>query len=120
MNLEYSMPFDITVSRKEFILALKQVKKFNKGKKPFELVLKLAGDILIIESPLTIQRVAATGMADIKITLPGRVILRMIGDYSRGDTIRFIYEGSVLKIDGLSIPCGREGYSEDSCKYQQI
>jgi hypothetical protein len=99
------MNFDLSVSREEFDNALKQVKKANKGKKPFDLVLEHDGATLLLVTPLVTLPVSATGSADVKISLLGQVMVRMHGTFPSVESLRFCLNGSSLKIDRLTIPC---------------
>lgn len=99
------MAFDITVSREEFDLALKQVKKFNKGKKPFDLIMKFDGTALLLETPMATFSASGTGIADVCIVLPGRMMILMQGTFPTSDTLAFRLDGASLKIDRLTIPC---------------
>lgn len=99
------MNFEICVSREEFDLALKQGKKFNKGKKPFDLALRFDGTSLLLETPMATLAASASGTADVRILLPGRMMLLMQGTFPSIDLLRFCLNGSSLKIERLTIPC---------------
>lgn len=99
------MNFDLKVSREDFDHALKQVKKVNKGKKPFDFVLEYDGASLLLVTPCAILQVPATGSADVKICLPGQVMARMQGTFSKVEFLHFCLSGSALKIDRLTMPC---------------
>lgn len=99
------MAFDITVLSEEFDLALKQAKKFNKGKKPFDLILRFDGTALLLETPMATFSASGTGMADVSIVLPSRMMILMQGTFPTSETLSFRLVGSSLKIDRLTIPC---------------
>jgi hypothetical protein len=99
------MHFDITVSREEFDNALKQVKKNNKGKKPFDLILKFEGTSLLLETPMATFSASGTGSTDVGILLAGRMMILMQGTFPSVDSLHFRLEGSSLKIERLTIPC---------------
>lgn len=99
------MNFEIDASREEFDHALKQVKKANKGKKPFDLVLEFDGASLLLDTPLVTLPVSATGSADVKIGLPGQVMVRMQGTFPSVESLHFSLNGASLKIDRLTMPC---------------
>lgn len=99
------MNFDLNVLREEFDNALNQIKKANKGKKPFDFVFAYDGVSVILDTPFATIPIAATGSADVKIGLPGQVMVRMQGTFPATESIRFLLNGSSLKIDRLTIPC---------------
>jgi hypothetical protein len=99
------MYFDITVSREGFDLALKQVKKFNKGKKPFDIILKFDGSSLLLETPMATFAAMATGTSDVRIVLPGRMMILMQGTFPSIDSLTFYLKGTSLTIERLTIPC---------------
>jgi hypothetical protein len=99
------MKFEIDASREEFDNALKLVKKANKGKKPFDLVLEFDGASLLLDTPLVTLPVSATGSADVKIGLPGQMMVRLYGTFPAVESLRFCLNGSSLKIDRLTMPC---------------
>jgi hypothetical protein len=97
------MNFDITVSGEDFDKALKQIMKFNKGRKPFDLTLEYDGtSLLLVTTPVTIP-IPATGSADVKIVLPGKSITGLRGLFPA--ILRFTLNGNALKIDRLTMPC---------------
>lgn len=100
------MHFDITIFREEFDLALKQVKKFNKGKKPFDIVLNFDGSSLLLETPMATLQASGNGSSDVQLILPGRMMILMLGTFPTADVLHFRLDGSSLKIDRLTIPCG--------------
>lgn len=99
------MNFDITVSREELDLALKQAKKFNKGKKPFDLILKFDGTSLLLETPVATFQASGAGSADVSIVLPGRMMILMLGTFPNIDSLSIRLKGSSVIIDRLTIPC---------------
>lgn len=102
---EEVMNFDINVSREEFDNALARLKKANKGKKPFDFVLQYDGASLLLVTPGATLPVPATGSADVKIGLPGQVMVRMQGTFPSVESLRFSLNGTSLKIDRLTMPC---------------
>lgn len=86
------MNFDIITAAEDFDAALKQINKWNKGKKPFDLTLEFDGASLQLATALVTLSIPAKGQADVSIGMPGKQIhLRL--------------EGAVLKIETLSMPC---------------
>ena len=99
------MNFDLNVARVDFDNALKQVKKANKGKKPFDLFLEYDGSSLLLVTPFVTMPVPAPGSADVKILLPGQVMARMYGTFPSVESLRFTLSGKSLKIDRLTLSC---------------
>ncbi len=99
------MNFDLHVSRVAFDSALKQIKKANKGKKPYDLLLEYDGSSVLLVTPFVTMPVPATGSADLIISLPGQVMVRMYGTFPVVESLHFSLSGTSLKIGRLTLPC---------------
>lgn len=73
------MNFDIITAAEDFDAALKQINKWNKGKKPFDLALEFDGASLQLATALVTLSIPAKGQADVSIGMPGKVMVRMQG-----------------------------------------
>ena len=105
------MAFDVKVSRMDFDNTLKLVKKFNKTRKPYDLILDLAGDTLLLITPVATLQLLAMGAADCRIQLPGQVVVRMLGTFPNVEFLQFKLEGTALKIGRLTMTCTVAGRS---------
>jgi hypothetical protein len=98
------MNFDIVIATEDFDAALKQINKWNKGKKPFDLTLEFDGASLQLVTALVTLAIPANGQADVRIGMPGKVIVRMQGAFPVKQ-IQLRLEGTILKIETLNMPC---------------
>lgn len=98
------MNFDVVIPTDDFDAALKQINKWNKSKKPFDLTLEFDGTSLQLATALMTLSIPANGQADVRIGMPGKVMVRMQGAFA-GKQIHLRLEGTTLKIETLSMPC---------------
>jgi hypothetical protein len=98
------MNFDIIIPTEDFDAALKQINKWNKGKKPFDLTLEFDGVSLQMATALVTLSIPANGQADVRIGMPGKVMVRMQSAFP-GKQIHLRLEGAILKIETLNMPC---------------
>lgn len=99
------MTFDISIPREEFDNALQKIRKAHRGKYAFDLYLGWEDGGLRMVTRNASLKVPATGIADVRIVLPGRRIIGFECTFPNLDLLHFCLTGTVLRIERLTMSC---------------